>query len=208
MAKLFKEQPVSTLFNQKHLDITYVVSKLNESILENDLETEALKIAALHSLKELVVDFEKDREVRVELVSLPGHSFPMDYDVRRDKTYPCAKAIFTFNVTSGNAAHITLQPRGYAFQANVNVDILNKYKAFEIGYQTLYSKVQLSNEAQNKVKNGMSEIIEEAKNALSVLNQNIRDFNLSLASSTLDLLKKRKLEIEKFNKIKNNLNDF
>ena len=206
MIKLFREKRINETYNLPVSNMVKSVKRIDEHrILNTDTDTLTDEIFKSFKRNHLEIDF-SDREVNVKMVDLPAGYFPRSYDVRRGKTYPCAKANYTFTVKSGEMDLLAVQPNQNQFMANVDASINGNN--FTIGYQTHYGNIELSEEIKKEIKNTMAKTIEQMESTVIGINQDLDVYNSEMKRMIRENIEKRKVDIEKKNSQNDDLNDF
>jgi len=204
MIKLFNERSIDDVFQNVTKKIAVFINNLEDyQIVNANLDKLSEEISERHKIQPLSIDLE-NRKVNVIMNNVPGSQFPPSYDVRRDKSYPCALVNYTFQIDSGDIELLAIRPRKARMNRNFTVQISNS--SFTIGYQTLYANHILSEEVKNEVKEAIKMILDNIKVVLPALEEEIISFNNSLQENILQRLKQRKEEIKKRNDQNNDLN--
>lgn len=205
MIKLFREKRINDSYNIPVQNMITKVNGLNEnSIINGNIVELTNDLYKYLKLKPLIIDF-SDREVNVKMIDLPGSSFPRSYDVSRGKSYPCAKAFYTFSIKSGEIGLLSVQPNINPFMSNVDASIYEN--TFTIGYQTTYGSLELSDEIKKEIKSTMAKTIVEMEATVLGIKEDFEVYNIEIKRMIKEKIEKRKVEILKNNSQNKELND-
>ena len=204
--KLFNEQPINLIFQKTFGKAINEVSGYSEYELNKEnLQKIINEIFDVYKEKNLEIDFTK-KSARVEMTQVLGKFFPAGADVNRNQNYTCAKVVWTFKIIQG-LKFLNALPTNHRFD-RVDVDVDNGNNLLLISYQTLYARAELSEEIKKKVKNWISDLVPKIENTVSLINNEISEFNKGMKPKIEEQINKRIEEIEKKNKQNDDLADF
>lgn len=203
MIKLFNEKTIDELIQMVTTNLKKAVYNLPEyQILDDNFNGIISQIREKHKLHPPIFDMTA-RTNKVIIENRSGSFFPLDFDVDRNKSYPCAVVTYTIPF-KGDAALLSIKPKksaGFNCKAEVTIQSLT----FKI--PTLYSNENLSEDVQETVKKEAKLICENLERLNSSLQSEVEKFEKTIDDVILDFLKKRKEEIDKRKKREDDLNN-
>ncbi|MEE4248866.1 MAG: hypothetical protein V2I33_26120 [Kangiellaceae bacterium] len=204
--KLFNERPISVVFQETFGRAINEVHAINEyGFNKENLQNLTTEIYNVYKEKSIEVDFTK-KSARVEMEQISGKYFPADYDVNRNQNYPCAKVVWTFKIIKGSKFLDTF-PKNNSFKP-INVYVDRGNNLLEVYYQTLYAREELSDQIKQEVKSWIADLVPKIENTISLINDEISEFNNAMKNKVEEEIIKRVKEIEKKNQQNDDLADF
>ena len=205
MIKLFREKRIEEAFKIVLQNVQHRIDGLSENdILKGDLNHLSENFSNKFQLAKLKIDL-SNRDVSTIMTDIPGSSFPLGTDVRRNQYYSCAKVNYTFSIQSGEVELLSVIPSKNSFNHEVVADVNGNQ--FTIGYQTRYANVNISGQVKEEVKQSIRPIIDSMEQMIDIINTEVNAFNGKLKKDIRDALEKRKSEIQKLNKQNHDLNN-
>ncbi len=206
MIKLFNENHINDDFQETFRTAVKAVDNLSEYELTNQ-NSDQLAEKICKSLKEETLEVDLINKIaKVEMVEISGSSFPQEYDVNRNKNYPCARVKYTFDIKSESSKFLYSTPTNHNFD-RVMADVDNLVK-LHIFYQTRYGNIELNDEVKTDVKNWIINLIPKIENTISLINKEIEDFNTVMPIKLKEIIENRISKITKKNKQNDDLADF
>lgn len=204
--KLFNENHINIIFQKTFRKAINEVGGYNESeLFKENSQKITNEIFNIFQERPLEIDFTK-KSARVEMTQVLGKNFPAGADVNRSQNYTCAKVIWTFKIIQGSK-FLNALPTNHRFDG-VNADIDNGNNLLHINYQTLYVRAELSEQIKKEVKNWISDLVPKIENTVSLINNDISEFNKGMKPKIEEQINKEISEYEKKNKQNDDLADF
>ena len=204
--KLFNEIHINSIFQKTFGKAINEVDSYNENEMYKENSRKITnEIFNIYQEKPLEIDFYK-KSARVEMTQVLGKFFPPGTDVNRNQNYTCAKVIWTFDIGQGSK-FLNALPTNHRFDG-VNANVDNGNDLLNISYQTLYASAELTEEIKKKVKNWITDLVPKMENTVSLINNDISEFNKEMKPKIEEQVNKRIAEIEKKNQQNDDLADF
>jgi hypothetical protein len=202
MVKLFNDVTIDTAFRGVFNKIDAQLRNLPDTtFLSTTVEVLAKRVSEMYKLKGIFIDWSSIKPA-IEMRQVSGRSFPPDYDVDRNKNYPCAYVSYTVPI-KGDITLLSTRPSKRMMTVDVN--ILVNGNTFSFGYQTRYSNTDLSDAVKKAVKEYLDSIRQTAPEVETAINEEVAEFNSSTINAyASEEIAKRILAIKKHN---DNLND-
>jgi len=176
---LFKEKSLKEILEgKKALMLVQARNIIDYQILNVDLNELATNTTEHHKLPMLEIDFE-DRNVDIVMTPISTRSTPSIAGAMNGNSNECALVKFTFRIKKGNSEFLSAIPSSANFKRNVKFTI-NDQK-FTIFYQTKCPTTDLTEHVKNEVKTEIREVVESSKPMIEAINQEILQYNESLA---------------------------
>ena len=205
MIKLFKEVPIQNAFSIVERNAGRKVESIAESgILGSDVEEQIKMITESLQIKPIEIDFD-DRKVETKMVNVKGSSFPPQFDVERNKNYPCVMVSYEYKA-NGNQELLSVQPKTANFNRILPVSLNGN--VLTINIQTLYGNPELNEKTKKEVKNQIIAITDDMKIVIDAINTEIQEYNGTINETVIGKVNNRKELINKRESQKNDLNDF
>lgn len=206
MIRLFKEKPIAQAFSIVRENVSKRVNELSDNeIMNSKVDFLADHISNSLNIKPIEIDFES-RTAKVDMVKIPWNQFPPNFDVTRGESYSCAKVSYTFPIIKGDEQLLSVSPKGYYFNKDINAKIYNNNLIIE--YQTLYGNIKLSEEIKDEVKQFIGETVELIKATIPTIENEVIEFNKTLNPIAIDLIQDKKDLIQASLDQNDDLNDF
>ena len=200
MIRLLSDVPIEQLFIGIHKSIS---NELKDYKSLSDIDPERLAEQIAESRKIPLTTLNKDQmEIEPEMRSKSGKSYPLSYDVDRNKNYPNAFVIYTIPFSGGGDEIFRVTPKRFG-RRTVGAELLGKKIQFAVDAQ--YATLDLTEEKKLAVKQEADKIISFIENSLSQINEEIEEFNSNLKSFVVAEVNKEITEEEDMNKLKDDL---
>ena len=207
MIRLFKEKNIKEALDPVRKKAVQKIELIPEHrIMNENLDKIAEEISAQLKIDSLKVDF-SNKTVDVKMVDIPGSQFPPGTDVRPHQSYPCARVYYTFKIKSGDVELLTVSPTKRTFQKSVDITT-DRWDEFTIFYQTQYATIEWSDQLKEEVKKEIRSIVNEMEPMIEALNNDIKEFNKILPSQILEVLTKKREDIQKKKDQNDDLTEF
>ena len=206
MIKLFNENHINYDFQETFKTAVKSVENLSDYQLANQSAQELTdRICKPLKEKPLVVDLE-NKTAKVEMIGISGSNFPQGYDVNRNKQYPCARITYTFDIKSDSSKFLYALPTNHTFpHTMVKVDNLVKLHVY---YQTRYGNIDLNEEIKRTVKNWIIDLVPKIEQTISLINNEIEEFNNSLPIKLKEFIEDRISKVNRKNEQNDDLANF
>lgn len=204
MNELFDNINIETYF--ANID-NHIEKKLQiyctQELMEKDFES----IANLIFKEFKIVPLELDKDSTTSNISLlprPGNSFPLDTDVRSNKTYNVA--VVTYSISfKGDSDLFSVIPKKYS--PNRPFGYLQENK-LHIPIKTEYRIIDIPDSVIEQVKRGFKQIYSSFESLLSQINQECEVYNNGIKERVITTLSQYLENRRKMNQLKSKLNPF
>jgi hypothetical protein len=203
---LFKEKSLKEILEGKKALILVRAQDITDyQILNVDLNELATNMTNQYKLQVLEIDFD-DRDVDIVMKQMSARSTPSLADAQKGRSNECALVKFTFKIKKGISELLGASPSSANFKRNVQYTINDK--KFTIYYQTLCPTTDLTEHVKNEVKTEIREIVDSSKTLIEAINQEISQYNESLAPLLYKKLVAAHESLTKEIQTKNDLKNF
>jgi hypothetical protein len=206
--ELFRKN-INEYFTTQFLRVKSEIDNISEkSFMEYDPEDLADKKLKEAQLRHLTIDL-ANRESFVNMVSIHGSKFQVNYYVDRNSSYQCAKISYYYTLPKQGDL-LSYAATEYSLNRNLYRPILvsTTHDKLIISYQTLHGSDILSEEVKQTVKQTMVAVHEDINKAISAINKDIDKFNTGLKDVIIQLIKERRTKISLKNDQNDDLNNF
>jgi hypothetical protein len=200
--KLFQESTLKGKLDDVLVKLDADIKRITDTkLLTIDLDKYSAEFATSYILRTLDIEFAK-RTSTVELRDTPVHDV---FSPRGSGRASLAHAIYKFPV-SGDIDLLLFRPSKKNLTTRVNYTTVGN--SLHITYRTTWTTEELSPEIKKEVIDYMQPLVENMKEVLEALKQEINDFNQSLPAEVLQKLKVAKEAALKRKKRDDDLNNF
>ncbi len=188
--RLFGEQHITKIFKANEQRTLRMIDGLDDGTLLNEKKSEI--VADIYSSikeKAIKIDFANKKTV-IKMSERLGSSFPPGTDVERNKMYPVAEVTYIFKNNLTANEFLDAIPSRAVLKSPVSAHVDGDFN-LQMSYLTKYARIDLSDEVKKEVKDWIINLIPQLETTVSLINEEIDNYNKKMESLIDELISKR-----------------